>query len=84
MTNHEQPTFRLITVRSRLGEYPGMTNETVAIFDRFDPRAVRVVRHYILLHEAAKLLYEPWGWHERWYIDLIGLRWPDAEPFRFR
>ena len=71
--------MRPITIRSRLGEFTGLTDETTALFDRFDPKAGRVVRHYILLHEAVKLMYEPWGWKNRWYIDLINVRWVDAD-----
>jgi hypothetical protein len=71
--------MRKIQIRSRLGEYPGLTDETVAIFDRFDPKANRVVRHYIFLHEAAKLMHEPWDWKDRWYVDLVGIRWVDGD-----
>lgn len=71
-------SLRHITIRSRLGDFPGLANEQVAIFDRHDPRAGRVVRHYILLNEAVKLMYEPWGWIDRWYVDLVGIRWADA------
>jgi len=70
---------RPITIRSRLGDFPGITDETTAVFERFDPKASRVVRHFILLQEAVKLMYEPWGWKERWYIDLVGVRWIDDQ-----
>ncbi len=69
--------MRRIMIRSRLGEFTGLTHETVAIFDRFDPKGDRVVRHFILLEEAAKLMYQPWGWKNQWYIDMVDLRWVD-------
>ncbi len=72
------PTLRKITIRSRVGEFPGLTDEHIAIFDRFDSKSDHVVRHFILLMEAAKLMYEPWGWKDRWYIDLVDVRWIDA------
>lgn len=71
--------LRNITIRSRLGEYPGFTDEQVAVFDRFSASAGRVVRHYVLLDESTKLMYEPWDWKERWYIDLVAVRWADAD-----
>ena len=71
--------MRPITIRSRLGEFTGVTDEITAVFDRFDPKAERIVRHYVLLHEGVKLMYEPWGWKDRWYIDLIDVRWMDAD-----
>lgn len=71
--------LRKITVCSRLGAFPGLTDGRVAVFDRFDPKADGVVRHYILLDEATKLMYQPWGWQNRWYIDLVDIRWTDAD-----
>ena len=76
------PPLRPIKIRSRLGEFQGLTDEQVAIFDRLDPKAHHVVRHYILLHEAAKLMYEPWGWKERWYIDVVQIEWLDADMLK--
>lgn len=72
--------MRNITIRSRLGELPGQANEEVAVFDRFDPKAGRVVRHFVLLGESVKLMHEPWGWKDRWYVDLVQIRWagPDT------
>jgi hypothetical protein len=70
--------LRKIIIRSRLGEFPGLTNETVAVFDRFGPKDTHMVRHYILLHESVKLMHEPWDWKDRWYIDLVSIRWADA------
>jgi len=51
--------LRKITIRSRLGKFPGLTAEEVAVFDRLDPFAERDVRHYVFLHEATKLMFEP-------------------------
>lgn len=69
--------MRKIQIRSRLGEIPGLADDTLAFFDRLDPKAGYMVRHFILLHESTKLMYEPWGWKNRWYIDLVGVRWVD-------
>jgi predicted RNA-binding protein associated with RNAse of E/G family len=77
--------LRKITVRSRLGEIPGFINEStaetdtpaVAFFDRFDAKAGRVVRHFVFIDEAVKLMHEPWDWKDRWYIDLVEVRWAD-------
>jgi predicted RNA-binding protein associated with RNAse of E/G family len=60
-----------ITVRSRLGEKEAITDGIVAAFDHYDSEAGRDVRHYILLDESVKLVHEPWGWQNRWYVDLV-------------
>ena len=76
----QQPTgMRKICIRSRLGDYPGLANEHVAFFDRFDQKAGREVRHFILIAEATKLMFEPWDWKNRWYIDLVAVRWIDED-----
>jgi predicted RNA-binding protein associated with RNAse of E/G family len=71
--------LRLVTIRSRLGDFTGLANADAAIFDRFDPKAGRVVRHYILLNESVKLMFEPWGWVNQWYVDLVSIRWIAAD-----
>ncbi len=68
-----------ITIRSRLGEIVGVTDGEVAAFDRFDPKADRIVRHYVLLKESTKLMHEPWGWKDRWYVDLVDIRRIDED-----
>jgi hypothetical protein len=49
-------------IKSRLGEIEGFANEEIAYFDKYDPKAGKVIRHFILLDENIKLMYEPWGW----------------------
>jgi hypothetical protein len=62
-----------IKITSRLGELSGFYNEEVAYFDMFDEKSNKEIRHYILLKEGIKLMYEPWGWKNRWYADLISI-----------
>ena len=69
--------MRKIRIHSRLGELPGLANDRVAIFDLFDPKAERIVRHFVLIHEATKLMFEPWDWKNKWYVDLVDVRWVD-------
>ena len=69
---------RTITVRSRLGAHEGQTDGTVAVFDRLNKDADREVRHYILLDESVKLVYEPWSvGTDKWYVDLVDVSWED-------
>jgi len=63
--------LKSITILSRLGKYEGLRNEEIAFFDRFDDEANKKIRHYILLNEGIKLMFEPWGWKNEWYADLI-------------
>lgn len=63
--------MRSITITSRLGEFAGRANDMVALFDKYDDKAGKDIRHYILLKECIKLMYEPWGWENTWYADLI-------------
>ncbi len=63
--------MKKITIKSRLGEKDALTDGVVAAFDHYDSEAGRDVRHYVLLDESVKLVYEPWGWQKRWYIDLV-------------
>jgi predicted RNA-binding protein associated with RNAse of E/G family len=72
-------TLRKINIQSRLGLLPGWSDGSIALFDRFDDKADRVVRHFVLLEKSVKLMYEPWGWQDRWYIDLVEVRWQDAQ-----
>jgi predicted RNA-binding protein associated with RNAse of E/G family len=60
-----------IKVTSRLGEINGFSNGKVAYFDHFDAKSNKEIRHFILLEESIKLMYEPWGWKCNWYADLI-------------
>lgn len=73
-----------ILIRSRLGEFSGLANDTVAIFDCFDPEAGRMVRHFVLLQEAVKLMFEPWDWKDRWYVDLVGIKWVDENTLELK
>jgi predicted RNA-binding protein associated with RNAse of E/G family len=64
-----------IKIISRLGEIDGFANEEVAYFDRYDSKAGKIIRHFIMLDENIKLMYEPWGWKEEWYADLINIEY---------
>ncbi len=74
--------MREIIICSRLGELVGITDDQVACFDLFDPKGQQMVRHYILLQESVKLMYQPWGWKNQWYVDLIDLHWLDANTLQ--
>jgi predicted RNA-binding protein associated with RNAse of E/G family len=71
--------LRSITICSRLGKLPGLSDGQSAMFDCFDERARRVVRHFVLLEKNVKLMYEPWTWKERWYVDLVDVQWADPQ-----
>jgi predicted RNA-binding protein associated with RNAse of E/G family len=58
-----------------LGTIEGFSNDKIAYFDRYDSKANRVIRHFILLDEYIKLMYEPWGWMDEWYADLINIEY---------
>jgi predicted RNA-binding protein associated with RNAse of E/G family len=60
-----------IVVRSRLGECAGETDGRVAFFDRADDKTGKSVRHFVLLDQDVKLMYEPWGWENEWYADIV-------------
>ncbi len=70
--------FLPVTIISRLGTIPGFANTEVAWFDYYDARFRKANRSYVMLLESVKLMYEPWDWHDRWYIDLVAIRWVDA------
>jgi len=60
-----------ITIVSRLGKINGMSNEQIVYFDSYDQKSSKNIRHFILIEESIKLMYEPWGWKDQWYVDLI-------------
>ena len=67
--------MKKITIRSRLGECEGVTDGLVAAFDYPDSVVEgRLIRHYVLLDKGIKLMFEPWGWHNRWYADLVEIK----------
>ncbi|MEK5057290.1 hypothetical protein BK126_16790 [Paenibacillus sp. FSL H7-0326] len=68
-----------LTVISRLGEFQGYGTSEVAFFDRYDELSRKVIRHYILILEGVKIMHEPWGWANEWYVDLIDIKLNDAE-----
>ena len=63
--------MRSTIIRSRLGECAGKTDGKVALFDRADGETGELTRHYVLLDDGVKLMYEPWGWENEWYADII-------------
>ncbi len=63
--------MRPVIIRSRLGEFQGEANNGIAIFDRTDSKSGKLVRHFILLDYGVKLMYEPWGWVNEWYADIV-------------
>ncbi len=63
--------LRSVIIRSRLGEYTAETNGRVAFFDRADGKTGKLIRHFVLLDQGVKLMYEPWGWQNEWYADII-------------
>jgi len=69
----EKPEMPLkaVTIRSRLGECPGKANGSVAFFDRADGITGKLIRHFVMLDRGVKLMYEPWGWRNEWYADII-------------
>ena len=60
-----------ITVRSRLGEHSAQTDGHVAFFDRADGKTGKIIRHFILMDLGVKLMFEPWGWKNEWYADIV-------------
>ena len=76
-------SLKSIQIISRLGEINGYCNEEIAYFDKYDDKALKIVRHFILLNEGMKLMFEPWGWKNEWYIDLIKIKWNDENTLEF-
>ena len=64
-----------ITVLCGQGEHDALSDGQVAAFDLYDDSARRDIRHYVLLNKSIKLMYEPWGWRNEWYADLMEIRW---------
>lgn len=64
-----------ITITSRLGKIQGFSDGRIAYFDLYDSKSQRDVRHFIFLEESIKLMYEPWGWKDKWYADLIKIEY---------
>jgi predicted RNA-binding protein associated with RNAse of E/G family len=71
--------MRPVTIRSRLGESQGEANDEIVIFDRYDLRSKKLVRHFILLEYGVKLMFEPFGWKNEWYADIVRTTFPDEE-----
>lgn len=67
--------MKSITIKSRLGEIQGESDGRIAYFDCYDPKAQKDIRHFVFLEESIKLMYEPWGWKDKWYADLIKIEW---------
>lgn len=65
--------LKRVKVISRLGEIDGFSNNLIVFFDLYDKQALRDVRHYILLDKSVKLMFEPFGWKDKWYIDLVSI-----------
>jgi hypothetical protein len=55
-------SMKTIKILSRLGENTGYCNNDIAFFDKFDDKAFKNVRHFLLINEGIKLMFEPWGW----------------------
>lgn len=73
-----------IVIHSRLGEVIAVTDGRVAAFDHPDWATGLPVRNYVLLEESVKLMYEPWGWREQWYVDLVSVTWKDENMLELR
>lgn len=64
--------LRPVAVQSRLGDIPGHTDGEVAFFDdAADSTTTSLIRHFVLLKQGVKLMYEPWGWRKEWYADIV-------------
>ena len=74
--------MRAIKIISRLGEIDGFTDENIAYFDLYDSKAGKVIRHFILLDKYIKLMYEPWGWKDEWYADLINIEYINSSEIK--
>ncbi|MFD1134449.1 DUF402 domain-containing protein [Paenibacillus urinalis] len=66
--------MKTFTVISRLGEFQGYGTSEVVFFDRYDELSQKVIRHYILMHEGVKIMHEPFGWTNEWYVDLVDIK----------
>src|SRR5690606_32067444 len=40
---------------------------------KFDNKSNRMVRHFVLLQEGMKLMFEPYGWKNEWYVDVVNI-----------
>lgn len=76
--------MKTVKITSRLGEIDGFANEEIAYFDKYDLKADKVVRHFILLNENIKLMYEPWGWKNEWYADLIDIEYINSLEIKIK
>ena len=75
--------LKAVTVESRLGVIPGQSDGEIAFFDDATDSGSGVpIRHYVLLQEGVKLMYEPWGWRDEWYADIV--RVESVRPDRIR
>ena len=63
-----------IKIESRLGTIEGYGNDEIVYFDRFDVKSDKVIRHFILMNEGVKIMFEPYGWKNEWYVDLIKIK----------
>ena len=75
--------MRPLTILSRLGENSGYGNDEIVFFDRYDEKAVKNIRHFLLINEGFKLMYEPWGWKNEWYVDLVKINWHNENTVEF-
>jgi Protein of unknown function (DUF402) len=68
-------SLKSVLITSRLGKTEGYTNGEIVYFDLYDQKSQREVRHFIILKQCVKLMYEPFGWKDTWYIDLIQIQY---------
>ncbi len=60
-----------ITIESRLGVIDGFKQGRVAWFDYRNPVREEISRHFALLDEHVKLVYEFGHFDKAWYVDVI-------------
>jgi predicted RNA-binding protein associated with RNAse of E/G family len=75
--------MKTIKILSRLGENTGYCNNDIAFFDKYDDKAFKNIRHFLLINEGIKLMFEPWGWKNEWYIDLIQIIWHNENTLEY-
>lgn len=75
-------TLRKVQITSRLGVVEGYTDGRIIYFDLEDQKSQRDVRHFILLDKSVKLMFEPFGWKDTWYVDLIQIEKVNDEEYK--
>jgi hypothetical protein len=76
----EVSTTAPVLVRHRIHDRPVPARRwgTVLFSDEVYHRHAGPRRYFWLLGEDVQLVYEPFGWHDEWYVDLVSVSESDS------